>query len=218
VHPFDRVLPFRRPCRRVSVLYAPVFILRIGAVGLDARHVFFALDQVGLARALRISRVRDLSPRHRDPGGECRRLADQVLVDDVNAAIDRLAQRHPEYFDLGDTAGPGEWRVLQVHAYLDGLVEELRTAGFCAETDRASMVSVKSSNDASEDYNVLLPTDHVSAATACTPRPAARPPFRSTPRTRSRTCACTSTPSTARTAWPRRATARTSCPWAAAAS
>src|SRR5678816_1265953 len=32
--------------------------------------------------------------------GECRRLADQVLVADVNAAIDRLAAHHPEYFDL----------------------------------------------------------------------------------------------------------------------
>ena len=87
--------------------------------------------------------------------GECRRLADQLLVGDVNAAIDRLAQRHPEYFNLDDTAGPGEWRVLQVQAYLDGLVQELRTAGFCAETDRASMVSVKNSNDASEDYHLF---------------------------------------------------------------
>ena len=110
--------------------------------------------------------------------GECRRLADQLLVGDVNAAIDRLAQRHPEYFNLDDTAGPGEWRVLQVQAYLDGLVEELRTAGFCAETDRASMVSVKNSNDASEDYNVLLPTDHVQRGNrlyAQTCRPASFP-------------------------------------------
>jgi hypothetical protein len=40
-------------------------------------------------------------------------------------------------------------------------VDELRTAGFCAETDESSVVSVKNSNDLSEDYNVLLPTDHV---------------------------------------------------------
>src|SRR4029077_16367137 len=38
--------------------------------------------------------------------GECRRLADQVLVADVNAAIDRLAAHHPEYFDLTNTMGP----------------------------------------------------------------------------------------------------------------
>jgi hypothetical protein len=91
----------------------------------------------------------------------CKRLADQVLVADVNAAIDRLAEHHPEYFDLSHTVGPGEWRVLQPPAYLGGLVDELRTAGFCAETDQASIVSVKNSSDASEDYNVLLPTDHV---------------------------------------------------------
>src|SRR6478736_1021754 len=52
--------------------------------------------------------------------GECRRLADEVHVADVSAAIDRLAEHHPEYFDLTHTAGPGEWRVLQPHAYLGG--------------------------------------------------------------------------------------------------
>lgn len=110
--------------------------------------------------------------------GECRRLADQVLVADVNAAIDRLAEHHPEYFDLTNTAGPGEWRVLQPHAYLGGLVDELRTAGFCAETDQSSIVSVKDSNDLSEDYNVLLPTDHVQRGNrlyAQTCRPASFP-------------------------------------------
>jgi hypothetical protein len=110
--------------------------------------------------------------------GECRRLADQVLVADVNAAIDRLAEHHPEYFDPTNTAGHGEWRVLQPHAYLGGLVDELRTAGFCAETDQSSIVSVKSSNDLSEDYNVLLPTDHVQRGNrlyAQTCRPASFP-------------------------------------------
>jgi hypothetical protein len=110
--------------------------------------------------------------------GECRRLADEVHVADVNAAIDRLAQHHPEYFDLTNTAGPGEWRVLQPHAYLGGLVDELRTAGLCAETDQSSIVSVKGSNDLSEDYNVLLPTDHVQRGNplyAQTCRPASFP-------------------------------------------
>jgi len=110
--------------------------------------------------------------------GECRRLADQVLVADVNAAIDRLAAHHPEYFDLTNTVGPGEWRVLQPPAYLAGLVDELRTAGFCAETDGAAIVSVKDGNDASEDYNVLLPTDHVQRGNrlyAQTCRPASFP-------------------------------------------
>lgn len=109
---------------------------------------------------------------------ECRRRADQLLAADVNAAIDRLAEHHPEYFDLASAVGPGEWRVLQPHAYLAGLVDELRTAGFCAETDEASIVSVKSSNDVSEDYNVLLPTDHVQRGNRLysqTCRPAAFP-------------------------------------------
>ncbi len=83
------------------------------------------------------------------------------LEPDVGAAIDRLADHHPEYFDTSDTAGPGEWRVLQPRAYLAGVVDELRKWGFCAETDEASIVSVKNSSEFSEDYNVLLPTGHV---------------------------------------------------------
>ncbi len=104
---------------------------------------------------------------------ECRRRSEQFEAD-VNAAIDRLAERHPEYFDIANTVGPGEWRVLQPHPYLAGVVDELRTAGFCAETDEASIVSVKNSNDLSEDYNVLLPTEHVQRGNrvyqqTCTP-------------------------------------------------
>jgi hypothetical protein len=104
---------------------------------------------------------------------ECRRRSEQFEAD-VNAAIDRLAARHPEYFDVANTAGPGEWRVLQPQPYLAGVVDELRKTGFCAETDQASVVSVKNGNDLSEDYNVLLPTDHVQRGNrvyqqTCTP-------------------------------------------------
>jgi hypothetical protein len=104
---------------------------------------------------------------------ECRRRSEQFEAD-VNAAIDRLAEHHPEYFDIADAVGPGEWRVLQPRAYLAGVVDELRKAGFCAETDEASVVSVKNSNDLSEDYNILLPTEHVQRGNrvyqqTCTP-------------------------------------------------
>jgi hypothetical protein len=83
------------------------------------------------------------------------------LEPDVNAAIDRLAAHHPEYFDTSVNEATGEWRVLREHEYLAGVVDELRAWRFCAETDQSAVVSVKNSNEFSEDYNVLLATGHV---------------------------------------------------------
>jgi hypothetical protein len=96
------------------------------------------------------------------------------LEADVGAAIDRLAQGHPEYFDTSVNVATGEWRVLRPHDYLAGVVDELRKWRFCAETDEAALVSVKNGNELSEDYDVLLPTGHVRRgngmyARTCTP-------------------------------------------------
>jgi hypothetical protein len=90
----------------------------------------------------------------------CSRRSEQFLAD-VNAAIDRLADKQPEYFNTSDAVGPGEWRVLRPQEYLAGVVEELRLWRFCAETDGAAIVSVKNSNESSEDYNILLASGHV---------------------------------------------------------
>jgi hypothetical protein len=80
---------------------------------------------------------------------------------DVNAAIDRLAVRHPEYFDTSVNQGTGEWRVLRSRDYLDGVVAELERVRFCAETDQVSAVALKNGSEFSETYDVLLPTGHV---------------------------------------------------------
>jgi hypothetical protein len=90
----------------------------------------------------------------------CSRRSEQFEAD-VNAAIDRLAEKHPEYFDTTDIKGPGEWRVLRPREYLAGVAEELRLWRFCAETDGASIVSVKNSNETSEDYNIFIGSGHV---------------------------------------------------------
>jgi hypothetical protein len=79
----------------------------------------------------------------------------------VNAAIDRLADRHPEYFDTSVNQGTGEWRVLRPHEYLAGVVEEIQRVRFCAETDDVAAVALKNSNEFSETYDILLPTSHV---------------------------------------------------------
>ena len=80
---------------------------------------------------------------------------------EVNAAIDRLAVRHPEYFDTSINQGTGEWRVLRSRDYLDGVVAELERVRFCAETDQVSAVALKNGSEFSETYDVLLPSGHV---------------------------------------------------------
>jgi hypothetical protein len=80
---------------------------------------------------------------------------------EVNAAIDRLAGRHPEYFDTSVNQGTGEWRVLRSRDYLDGVVAELERVRFCAETDQTSAVALKNGSEFSETYDILLPSGHV---------------------------------------------------------
>jgi hypothetical protein len=85
----------------------------------------------------------------------------QQFEPEVNAAIDRLADRHPEYFDTSVNQATGEWRVLRPREYLDGVVGELQRVRFCAETDTVSVVALKNGSEFSETYDVLLPTGHV---------------------------------------------------------
>jgi hypothetical protein len=85
----------------------------------------------------------------------------EQLESNVNAAIDRLAERHPEYFDTSVNQATGEWRVLRPRDYLAGVVEELQRVRLCAETDEVALVSVRNSGDFSETYDILLPTGHV---------------------------------------------------------
>lgn len=76
----------------------------------------------------------------------------------VDAAIDRLVAERPSLFNTAEEAGAGtaQYRVLDAEAYLDGLVANLAAAGLCAERslDRERVV-VKSSNDFSEEWDVL---------------------------------------------------------------
>jgi hypothetical protein len=85
----------------------------------------------------------------------------QQFEPEVNAAIDRLADRHPEYFDTSVNQGTGEWRVLRPREYLDGVVAELQRVRFCAETDEVAVVALKNGAEFSETYDILLPTGHV---------------------------------------------------------
>lgn len=83
-----------------------------------------------------------------------------ALLAEVETAVDRLVQQHPEYFNVNDTNGPAGYKVLKPLEYHQGVVSNLQSAGFCAETDTTT-VSVRNGVEFSEDYDILLGTGHV---------------------------------------------------------
>jgi hypothetical protein len=91
----------------------------------------------------------------------CGRGTPRILAD-VEDAMNALIERKPEIFDLQSEVAPGSraYLVRDREAYLDGLVDNLRRAGLCAERDVDNLlqdtIRVKSSNDFSEDFDVLL--------------------------------------------------------------
>lgn len=107
-----------------------------------------------------------------DPDTFCVRK-NAALLPDVDAAIDRVVQQHPDWFILTDQNGPGGYKVLKPAEYYQGVTASLQSAGFCAETDTVS-VSVRNGIDFSEEYDILLGTGHVrrgqgSYRETCTP-------------------------------------------------
>jgi hypothetical protein len=91
-----------------------------------------------------------------DPEATCAK-SQARLLEEVEAAIDRLVQDRPELFDLEAEAGEGtgQYRVRDREAYLDGVIANLRAAGLCAErTIDLQRVQVKDANDYSEEWSV----------------------------------------------------------------
>jgi hypothetical protein len=115
-----------------------------------------------------------------DPAAGCSRSAPQLMAA-MEAAIDRLVRERPELFNKEEEAGEntGQYRVLDRDAYLDGLVDNLRAAGLCAERtlDRERIVA-KNTNDFSEEWDVLTSSGFIrrgSRSYKHTCRPAAFP-------------------------------------------
>jgi len=82
------------------------------------------------------------------------------LLQDVEGAIDRVIEKHPEIFDLSREAAPHTraYYVLDKGAYVQQLILELQAGGLCAEQDYdgREVISVKDSVDFSEDFDILL--------------------------------------------------------------
>jgi hypothetical protein len=83
-------------------------------------------------------------------------------LDSVEAALDTVIQTRPELFDLGDTAPSTNWpKVLDVDAYVTAVIKVLSNEGFCAIWDGEEMAVKKDSNDVSEQFDILLASNHI---------------------------------------------------------
>jgi len=83
-----------------------------------------------------------------------------TFLEDVDGAINLLGQQHPELFNPSDSAGTGQWRVLDAERYYAGVIANLQAKDYCAGFDFQN-VQVKNSNSFSEDYDILLADGHV---------------------------------------------------------
>jgi len=109
-------------------------------------------------------------------GNDCPREMPHFL-DEVETAIDQLAQSEPDIFDLNDQRGAGGYRILSLGRFYVGIVSNLEAMGFCATFD-GEEVAVKNSNDFNDQYDLELSDLHVrrgESAYRATCRPAAFP-------------------------------------------
>jgi hypothetical protein len=95
------------------------------------------------------------------------------LLSEVNAAIDRVVRARPQLFNLQEEISPGSYRVLDVPAYLQAVIGELSSGGFCAGL-LGDQLQVKNTQDFSEEYDIITSTGFVrrgagSFVKSCTP-------------------------------------------------
>jgi hypothetical protein len=79
-------------------------------------------------------------------GNNCPRTS-PVFLSDVEAAIDRVMSKHPDWFSGNSVRG-------DVNRYYNEVVNELRAAGFCAVFD-GEEIALKNINRFNEQYHIL---------------------------------------------------------------
>lgn len=82
------------------------------------------------------------------------------FLNEVDAAIEAVVRRHPEYFDLNNTSGRGEYLVLRPAPFVMEVVRELEAMGLCAGSDTIEL-QVKRTNEFNEQYHIILSTGHI---------------------------------------------------------
>ena len=79
-----------------------------------------------------------------------------VFLGDVDAAINRVVDRHPELVDLDRRAGAGGFFVENIDGLFDEVVKEIANGShLCAVVDADLEIAVKRINEFSEQYKLM---------------------------------------------------------------
>ena len=111
---------------------------------------------------------------HGTPAPLCQE-GEGALLETINGAIDIVVAAHPEYFALGDTRGPGSYRVKSKDGYVEGVLATLQGQGLCAQRiPKSDVIEVKDSNQYSEEYLLVSDRGYVARGKStslktCTP-------------------------------------------------
>ena len=85
----------------------------------------------------------------------CPRTSPSFLAD-VDAAINRVVDRHPQLFDLDNRAGAGGYFVRDIDGFYDRVVAEIAEGShLCATVDADLEIAVKRDNAFSEQYKLM---------------------------------------------------------------
>ena len=86
-----------------------------------------------------------------------------ALLGQVERAITRVTQEHPEIFDFGDKKCDNCYLVKNVSRFIAEVLRALAAEGVCTFWD-GEEIGAKNSNDFSEQYDILLASDHIRRA------------------------------------------------------
>jgi hypothetical protein len=92
-------------------------------------------------------------PRGEGNGDVCP-YARPVFAHEMNHAIAKVVNEHPDYFDLSQQESTWSFLVRKPDLYLAAVVRNLEEMGFCARFDGAE-IAVKKTNDFSEQYDIF---------------------------------------------------------------
>jgi hypothetical protein len=86
------------------------------------------------------------------------------LLGVVEEALDTVTERFPELFDFNNTRCGNCYYVKNPHRYITEVIEELGRRGVCTDGVYEEL-GMKSSNDFSEQYDIILSTNHMRRGT-----------------------------------------------------
>jgi hypothetical protein len=82
------------------------------------------------------------------------------LAEEIDAALDAVIERYPELFDFNDTTCGNCYYVKDPRRYISEVIRQLERQGLCTDGVYEEL-GVKSSNEFSEQYDVILSSNHM---------------------------------------------------------